>query len=111
MSSDFYDEKPFRLDVLVCGRCHSAFHLFDAFRSHSKTCDGDESNAECADDSAEAVAMVIWCNTIRRKIEEQLPADRSDPSCDLANRESCEQADHRSRAHEVESPRPRDYTQ
>ena len=71
LSSDFYDEKPFRLDVLVCGRCHSAFHLFDAFRSHSKTCDGDESNAECADDSAEAVAMVIWCNTIRRKIEEQ----------------------------------------
>ena len=70
-----------RLDVLVCGSCKSVFHHIDEFKSHSSTCSKRHSTgtAATASNSAEifedveldvsseaAVAMVIWCNTIRR---------------------------------------------
>ena len=70
-----------RLDVLVCGSCKSVFHHVDEFKSHSSTCSKRRSTgtAATASNSAEifedveldvsseaAVAMVIWCNTIRR---------------------------------------------
>ena len=64
-----------RLDVLVCGMCKSVFHNIDEFKSHSSTCtkrpgtaaSGAEIFENVEDLSSEsAVAMVIWCNTIRR---------------------------------------------
>ena len=64
-----------RLDVLVCGSCKSVFHNIDEFKSHSSTCSkrsgttasGAEIFEDVEDVSSEAaVAMVIWCNTIRR---------------------------------------------
>ena len=64
-----------RLDVLVCGMCKSVFHNIDEFKSHSSTCtkrpgtaaSGAEIFGNVEDLSSEsAVAMVIWCNTIRR---------------------------------------------
>ena len=64
-----------RLDVLVCGSCKSVFHNIDEFKSHSSTCSkrsgttasGVEIFEDVEDVSSEAaVAMVIWCNTVRR---------------------------------------------
>lgn len=64
-----------RLDVLVCGSCKSVFHNIDEFKSHSSTCSkrpgatapGVDIFEDVEDASSEAaVAMVIWCNTIRR---------------------------------------------
>ncbi len=59
-----------RLDVLVCGKCQSVFHLLDQFRSHSAGCNGSESNQECIDSTDTAVAMVLWCNTVRRRLSD-----------------------------------------
>jgi hypothetical protein len=65
------------LDVLVCGKCRSVFHHVDEFKSHSATCkagEGDngkkmKEDEDVSDLSSEsAVAMVIWCNTMRRSL-------------------------------------------
>ncbi len=60
-----------RLDVLVCGRCRAAFHLLEEFSSHSKTCKGDAAAKEdLTDRTDEAVAAVLWANTVRRVLDE-----------------------------------------
>ena len=57
------------LDVLVCGKCRTVFHNVDEFKSHSATCKGPEEEVEEEEEeesSEAAVAMVLWCNTMRR---------------------------------------------
>ena len=59
------------LDVLVCGRCRSAFHVLDEFSSHSKSCRGDNPPLERMEvRTAEAVAMVLWTNSVRRVLNQ-----------------------------------------
>ena len=65
-----------RLHVLVCGRCQSVFHLIDQFKSHEEVCQGTESSVETAAENRgspgadEAVAITLWSNTLRRKMEQ-----------------------------------------
>lgn len=59
-----------KLDVLVCGKCQSVFHFVDEFKSHSNTCHQDETSQDHIDSSVHAVAMVLWCNTIRRRLHD-----------------------------------------
>ena len=60
-----------KLDVLVCGKCQSVFHMTAEFVSHGKTCTGDATNARYDDSlSDQAIAMVIWENTMRRKLDQ-----------------------------------------
>ena len=60
-----------KLDVLVCGKCQSVFHMAAEFVSHGKTCSGDASNARYDESlSDQAIAMIIWENTMRRKLDQ-----------------------------------------
>lgn len=62
-----------RLHVLVCGFCHSVFHVLDEFKSHLVMCDGSARNSSFSSyDSTSAVALVLWTNTVMRRVGESL---------------------------------------
>jgi len=61
-----------RLHVLVCGLCHSVFHVVDEFNSHLRKCSGVKTNSSCSDQSESALALVLWSNTIHRKLKPSL---------------------------------------
>ena len=57
-----------RLHVLVCGFCHSVFHVIDEFRSHTNCCTGASEAPIWASTSAAApgLAIVLWTDTVLR---------------------------------------------
>jgi len=61
------------LHVLVCGLCHSVFHILDEFKSHLFSCDGRCKNSQFSSyESTSAVALVLWTNTVMRRVQDNL---------------------------------------
>ena len=61
-----------KLHVLVCGFCHSVFHVIDQFRSHTTFCLGVQETPRLTDTTVRGLALVLWTNTVLRLLREQL---------------------------------------
>merc|ERR1712233_130231 len=63
-----------RLHVLVCGFCHSVFHVIDEFRSHTNCCTGVSEAPIWASTSpaAPGLAIVLWTDTVMRLVRKRL---------------------------------------
>ena len=72
-----------RLHVLVCGFCHSVFHVIDEFRSHTNCCAGTSEAPIWASASAAApgLAIVLWTDTVLRWVVIFFAADISTIFC------------------------------
>jgi len=61
------------LHVLVCGFCHQVYHVVEEFKSHLMGCEGRSRNSEYTEyDTTSAVALVLWTNTVLRRVRESL---------------------------------------
>ena len=75
-------EQVSKLHVMVCGSCHSVFHFIDQFISHTHFClvnnsDHHQDNfmTQDEDNSVEAIALLLWANTIIKCVREQMPRE------------------------------------
>ncbi|XP_059085853.1 uncharacterized protein LOC131882650 [Tigriopus californicus] len=60
-----------RLDVLLCGKCQSVFHVLEEFKSHKSGCRGESNHGRSGQESSDyALALTLWYNTLIRKIEQ-----------------------------------------
>lgn len=55
-------EEIFELDVLVCGRCHNAFHFIEDFQEHKQlqSCEKDSTIRKCNESKAQVWAFLLW---------------------------------------------------
>lgn len=55
-------EEIYELDVLVCGRCHNAFHFIEDFQEHKQhdSCDKDSTIRKCNESKAQVWAFLLW---------------------------------------------------
>ena len=61
-----------KLHVLVCGFCHSVFHVIDQFRSHTTFCMGTQEQSTLPDTTVRGLALVLWTNSVLRLLRERL---------------------------------------
>lgn len=55
-------EEIYELDVLVCGRCHNAFHFIEDFQEHKQidSCEKDSTIRKCNESKAQVWAFLLW---------------------------------------------------
>ncbi|KAL5291425.1 Chro family protein [Megaselia abdita] len=55
-------EEIYELDVLVCGRCHGAFHFVEDFQDHKQIshCEKDSTIRKCNESKAQVWAFLLW---------------------------------------------------
>ena len=61
-----------KLHVLVCGCCHSVFHVIDQFRVHTIFCVGMQEPTNNTDTTVKGLALVLWTNTVLRLLRDQI---------------------------------------
>ena len=66
---------------MVCGNCHSVFHVIDKFISHTHFCTGDASNnsetiIDTSNNTVETLAFLLWSRTMLKTVRELLLVDR-----------------------------------
>jgi len=61
------------LHILVCGFCHSVFHVIDEFRSHTTCCSGVvETPPYGSSVATPGLAIVLWTNAVLRLVRRRL---------------------------------------
>lgn len=55
-------EEIYELDVLVCGRCHNAFHFVEEFQEHKQmdSCEKDSTVRKCNESKSQVWAFLLW---------------------------------------------------